>query len=309
MNVPMIHTKEGGITVILQRRPFSVATTDKHFEEVYEAVERGEEDWFILEIFERSANKIKTAVGSGIEYSGGAVLYNGEQLRGYAVDKLLALFDKGRDATPLVKFLEKIQANPSKTVLDNLYQFLEHGQMPLTTSGNFVAYKAVRDNYFDIHSGTMDNSIGKTVSIARNKVDEDRNRTCSSGLHVCSFDYLPNFAHDDGHVVLVEVNPKDVVAIPSDYNNTKMRVSEYTVIGEVEDYYKLRENVLAGDQIWDEEYTVWNRTDEEDDIEADETFDSFEEARAEAFRDVTERGMEYAEVQNSEGKILFKVGE
>ena len=37
-------------------------------------------------------------------------------------------------------------------------------------------------------------------------------------------------------MVICEINPADVVSIPADYNNTKMRVCKYTVIGEVEDY-------------------------------------------------------------------------
>ena len=68
-------------------------------------------------------------------------------------------------------------------------------------------------------------------------MDEDSTRTCSFGLHVCSYDYLPNFGTGGGdRVVICEVNPRDVVAIPQDYNNTKMRVCKYKVIAEVEDY-------------------------------------------------------------------------
>lgn len=305
MNVPMIHTKEG-ITVILNGVPYSVAKEDKHFSDVLKAIEEGSDEFEILDIFER----VKTVLANteGLTYNGGVVTINGEQLRGYVVDKLLSFVAAGYDVTPISNFLEKLQDNPSKTVVDNLYQFLEHGKMPLTADGNFVAYKAVRADYKDIHSGTMDNSIGKTVSIARNKVDEDRNRTCSSGLHVCSFTYLPHFVHDDGHVVLVEVNPKDVVAIPSDYNNTKMRVSEYTVIGEVEDYYDKHEDVLAGDEIWDEEYSVYVTVEGEDSDDFDGSFDTFIEARDSAITAVTEDGFFSAEVRDSAGKSLFTVG-
>ena len=35
-------------------------------------------------------------------------------------------------------------------------------------------------------------------------------------------------------VVLCEVDPSNVVSVPIDYNNTKMRVCEYKVIKEVE---------------------------------------------------------------------------
>ena len=101
-----------------------------------------------------------------------------------------------------------------------------------------MAYKAVRSDFKDIHSGTFDNSVGQTVSMPRNAVDDDKNRTCSAGLHFCSFEYLPHFAHANGHVVLVKINPRDVVAIPADYNDTKGRTCRYEVTGEYEGYYK-----------------------------------------------------------------------
>jgi hypothetical protein len=67
----------------------------------------------------------------------------------------------------------------------------------------------------------------------RNKVDEDKDRTCSYGLHFCSISYLPHFSDScGGHTMIVKINPKDVVAIPADYNNTKGRTCRYEVIGE-----------------------------------------------------------------------------
>ena len=63
--------------------------------------------------------------------------------------------------------------------------------------------------------------------------NEDKNQTCSSGLHFCSLDYLPNFGRGDGNrVVILEIDPADVVSIPSDYNNAKGRACRYKVISE-----------------------------------------------------------------------------
>jgi hypothetical protein len=98
-----------------------------------------------------------------------------------------------------------------------------------------LAYKKVRDDYLDIHSGTMDNSVGQIVEMERNEVDDDKDRTCSAGLHFCSKDYLPHFGSGDGNrVVILKINPRDVVSIPSDYNNAKGRACRYEVIDEME---------------------------------------------------------------------------
>jgi hypothetical protein len=65
----------------------------------------------------------------------------------------------------------------------------------------------------------------------RNKVDDNQNNTCSSGLHFCSENYLRSFGGD--RTVIVKINPRDVVSIPTDYDNSKGRACRYEVIGEV----------------------------------------------------------------------------
>ena len=145
----------------------------------------------------------------------------------------------------LVKFLDNLMLNPSYRSVDQLYPFLEVGGIPIIENGTFLTYKKVRGNYKDVYSGTIDNSVGTVVAMPRNLVNDDPNQTCSAGLHVCSFDYLNNFDYaPNDRVVVCEVNPKDVVSIPTDYNNTKMRVCEYTVIADVTDKYKEARNIL-----------------------------------------------------------------
>ena len=65
----------------------------------------------------------------------------------------------------------------------------------------------------------------------RNQVDDDQNQTCSTGLHFCSQEYLNHFG--GARTVIVKINPRDVVSIPNDYNNSKGRACRYEVIGEL----------------------------------------------------------------------------
>src|SRR5690606_5095532 len=100
---------------------------------------------------------------------------------------------------------------------------------------HFLAYKRVRDNYLDWHSATFDNSVGKVVEMpgGRYHVDSNRHNVCSYGLHFCSKDYLGNFWRGAGRIVVVKINPADVVSIPIDYNFTKGRTWRYEVVGEI----------------------------------------------------------------------------
>lgn len=126
---------------------------------------------------------------------------------------------------PLVKFAENLLANPSERSVQELFNFLSVNDHPITNKGTFVAYKKVRSSFLDIHSGTMDNSVGKVVSMPRESVNPDCNVTCSYGLHVANWDYAKNhFGSHEDIMLEVEVNPRDVVSVPVDYNSAKMRV-------------------------------------------------------------------------------------
>lgn len=192
-------------------------------------------------------NLVSVAASMQNQSKGNVVVKDGELLvRGVKVPvelakKIQSFIKEGLPYQPLVKFAENLLDNPSYRSVNELFQFLEKNDHPLTENGNFIAYKRVRSDFMDIHSGTFDNSPGVTVEIHRNQVDEDSNRTCSNGLHVANWDYAhTQFAsHDAGSDIMleVEVNPADVVAIPADYNQSKMRVCKYKVLGVVTTEY------------------------------------------------------------------------
>ncbi len=163
----------------------------------------------------------------------GEVLYDGVATHNTVVDRILTMIDEGFTVGPMLRFLENLMENPSFRAVQELYGFLEASDLPITPDGYFLAYKMVRDNYTDHHSGKFDNSVGATPSMPRNEVNENPNQTCSSGLHVCAQGYL-GFYGGGGRTMLCKVNPRDVVSVPIDYNNAKMRTCAYTVISEVD---------------------------------------------------------------------------
>jgi hypothetical protein len=77
-------------------------------------------------------------------------------------------------------------------------------------------------------SGRILNTVGAEIEVKRRDVDDNRDHHCSFGLHVGSLDYARGFAR--GVVVVVKVNPKDVVSVPTDYSCQKCRVSAYKVV-------------------------------------------------------------------------------
>ena len=166
------------------------------------------------------------------------VMFDGEQVKGVIADRLLTMLQNGFDVRPLAKFLDRLKQNPTLTVIDEVYLWLESGNLPITEDGCFLAFKVVQGDFASWHlapdGSKVYNRPGETVSMERTEVDDNRQETCSRGLHFCSWQYLPSFYCGQGEkVVVVKVAPEDVVAIPYDYNNSKGRTWRYVVLSEV----------------------------------------------------------------------------
>lgn len=199
----------------------------------------------------------------------GEVFYGDMPVRGSVVRRILDMIRENFDAQPMLRFLNNLMSNPSKRAVDELYGFLEATALPITEDGCFLAYKKVRDDYRDFYTGKMDNSIGTVLEMPRNQVDEDKDTTCSYGLHFCSLSYLPHYHGGQGRVMIVKINPADVVAIPSDYNNAKGRAARYEVIGE---HTSERDEAFTSSV-----YTATGNAYERDDALEEEEEDYFEE--------------------------------
>jgi hypothetical protein len=84
--------------------------------------------------------------------------------------------------------------------------------------------------YTDIHSKTFTIRLNEPVTMPREECDSNPNQLCSRGLHVGNLSYVKEFGHSDRVIHECVVDPADVVAVPRDYNNTKMRVCKYTPV-------------------------------------------------------------------------------
>jgi hypothetical protein len=163
-----------------------------------------------------------------------SIRYDGEEITGVLVERILAMLADGFDIMPMIRFLENLYLNPAEYAREELYLWLENNNLPITEDGHFLAYKTVKPNFKSHHDGRTDNTPGTIVSVPRESVDTVRAHTCSTGLHFCSHSYLSDGPMASGVIVLLKINPADVVAIPDDYNNAKGRAWKYEVLSVVE---------------------------------------------------------------------------
>lgn len=218
------------VTVVIGSKPHVVSKSHPMFQRVVDAIKAN--DWETVDNI-IDPKKVVLEYGNGnIAVEGDKLFWKGEEFHSSLSVRMIRMLQDGFDIKPMVAFMENLMLNPSKRAVTELYGFLEKNNLPITPDGSFLAYKKIRQDYKDCHSGTMDNSVGKVVEMERNKVDDDQNRTCSTGLHFCSRDYLREFRGD--RIVIVKINPRDVVSIPNDYNDSKGRACRYEVVDEID---------------------------------------------------------------------------
>ena len=274
---------DASITIIIDGKSHTINNKHVSFTKIKEAIKNN--DFRIIKQLIDVKVSINTYGEGLVTIEDGVISYKGQPMHNALTRRMLTMMSEGFSIDPLVKFLENVMLNPSYRAVTELYGFLEKNNLPITDNGTFLAYKKIRNDWKDIYSGKIDNSIGTTVEMIRNSVDDNCARTCSSGLHFCSLDYLPNYSGDlarGNRVVILEINPADVVSIPVDYNNSKGRCCKYKVVDDVTsqsiDYLKnkpVHEGYKDEDPWDDEDEENWDGDSGfyDDDDDDDEDYD------------------------------------
>jgi hypothetical protein len=191
------------------------------------------QDWDALRDLVEPKKAIVNFAGGYVAIKDNKITWKDQPFHNSLATRMIEMYQEGFPIDPMVRFMENLMDNPSKRSVDQLYGFLEKNKLPITEDGHFLAFKRVRNDYKDIHSGTFDNSIGQIVEMERNAVDDNPDQTCSAGLHFCSESYLPHFGSRENPVMILKINPADVVSIPADYNGAKGRCYRYEVVAQV----------------------------------------------------------------------------
>jgi hypothetical protein len=245
------------ITVHMGGRTRTVRTDHPNYQQILECLSA--EDWERLEALIDPATAIEQASKGEFRVVDGQVLATDFNGREFEVpsglnEEILKYQRLGLDYGRLLLFARRLMENPSYRAVHQLFKWIHRAGLTITENGKFIAYRGVmkvnsftvdsipeadrerlRDaQYVDWHTKAFDNSIGKTVSMPRNQVDENPKNSCAAGLHAATY----NYAHSgygpgrgaDGEILFIEICPSDVVAVPNGEPD-KMRVCKYVVKG------------------------------------------------------------------------------
>lgn len=232
----------------------SADSNHPYWKDILLGLEENDPDVYDLFDVKGGLKKKLNRLSDRVDFDGTDVYFDGSIVNDALAEQISRFLEQGiPDWEPLVKFWEKVATNPSEHSKDNLYRWLRTHEFSVTVEGDIVAYKGVRvevvgtedqsySKFSSIHSGPavvdgvsvngyVPNQPGTVVSMPRTDVTADPSVGCHVGLHVGTHDYATGFAQ--GAVLEVHVNPRDVVSVPTDCGDAKMRVSKYTVAGKV----------------------------------------------------------------------------
>lgn len=263
------NSENGFITIFIDGEQHTIRANASNFEKAKSFFIASDWDSLLFEMNPSLRFKSLYAKYEAVEVKDGQVFVNGDSIHEVDARRILGFMSEGADCVPIFKFITRLQNNPSKRAVDELYKFLEHKNLPLTDSGTFLAYKAVRDDFTDKHTGKFFNGVGEVLEMPRNKVDDDKNVGCSYGFHAGTLKYASDFMGGYGHLMVVEIDPADVVSIPVDCEFQKLRTCKYKVVYEYEgalDEFKVYQSNFQTDYD-DDVDREWDEDEEEETCE------------------------------------------
>lgn len=243
MDHQSIIVSEGSTSVL-------IAASDPTYGPVrrYLVDEHGEDFATVRDLVDRFRTGVKQATVEAVAVVDGDTaqteaepyrITHGDPVEEVVLAAAIRLTNSDADLAPLGAFLRRLERNPSQASRSQLFGWLKAGGFTLTTEGLIVGYKSVRADGRSAHAGnepvtvqaqdgTVDTitghvpyPVGATVWMARDLVNDDRNSACSVGLHVGTYSYAEHFSEQ---MLVVLVDPADVVSVPTDSNAQKMRV-------------------------------------------------------------------------------------
>jgi hypothetical protein len=173
----------GSLSVVVDSKQYTMRNDNPLFGQAVEAYRK--EDWDSLMGFLSPEKAVREYLFEydNVKVENGAVYFGGSAVHSLCVDRILQFCDSGFSPMPLVRFLSKLQKNPSRRSVEELYRFLERNNLTVTTNGNFLAYKAVTSDFFSITAGNAQllkgkddckgrifNGVGEEIEVYRNYV-------------------------------------------------------------------------------------------------------------------------------------------
>ena len=243
------------LTVFADGRAFVANNTHPKWDEI-KRMAVIDDDPSVVDVIDGAVKAVKEfkRLGAQVTVSDGRLFFDGDEVNNAVAKKVVEFINEGvEDWKPLVAFMEKVFTNPETHSREQLFEWMERHAFSINEEGDILGYKSVRrvregSGQFDgfefqsISSGSEDvmvdgkvfigyipQNVGSVVEMPRSVVQHDPSNGCGVGLHVANYRYATTWSSSDA-VLLVAVNPRDVVSVPTESNFEKVRVCRYRVV-------------------------------------------------------------------------------
>lgn len=152
--------------------------------------------------------------------------------------------DDERAFRSFAAFTENLYSNNDPEIRGGIGRWLKaQNMLTFTEDGALVGYKgcSVDDNgvAVSVHAGPgivdgermnghLPNKVGSVIEMPRSDVEHNSRVGCASGLHVGTYDYAYNWS--EGSLLKVKVYPQDIVSVPFECSDQKIRCCRYEVL-------------------------------------------------------------------------------
>lgn len=244
--LPHIKDNKNSWTVVVENNSYQFDATHPEYTSLVECVRCGDAEDFLRIM--TVGNAVEDWSEGKFSFRSGVLFFEGEQIANQPCERIVNMMKEGWDCKPMLRHLELLYKNVSRRAVQESYKWSSHKGLPIDKEGYMLGYKGVAiysgPDFVDVHGRTVKdgdlvdkytrkirNNVGDTNSMPRRQVCDDHTLGCSAGLHVGTFEYASDWAGSSGKVLLVRFSPEDIVSVPSDCSCSKMRVSQYEIIG------------------------------------------------------------------------------
>lgn len=278
-----IKDAKGHFTVVVNNKSLVFDPSHPEYMGLVQCVKTGDTDEFVRLM--ETGHLVENWSEGDFQFIDGFLFYDDEPVRKVITERIIQMIKEDWDHKPMLKFLENLYENVSHRAVNEFYTWIANKGLAITPDGYILGYKGVAvydgpeqddldgnrlkpGDLVDKYTGVSHrNNVGDAPGMKRRKVDDNCNNGCGSGLHAGTFEYASSWAGNGGKVVLVKIDPRDVVSIPTDCEFQKLRCNNYTVVDVareiietqvVDDYYMVGDEEDSLDEMYDDDGNLIN---------------------------------------------------
>jgi len=232
------------VTAFINGQAYTLSGENARFPEIAAKLAAGDEsvadDFNLANLANKRFHEVsdRVSVRDGVVYLDDTAI--DEAMGQVVVDYLM---EGNENLMPLVRFIERLDDNPSHRSRSQLWDFVRNNGIHIADDGRMVLYKGVIATgtpgvYRSVHQGKatvngteqkghIHTTAGDVVTMPRRDISDDPDVPCHEGLHCGARAYAEGFA---SVLITTLVGPEHVVCVPNDCSFQKVRVEQYEIM-------------------------------------------------------------------------------